>query len=194
MISKNTCFEGTSLHQIESLEPLCVKIGSRVWAARREKSPLVLKLQKDLILFLFCETVSHLIKVTLLLTSPMLNSNISDRPYFNLSIFKVENPSISLFFSSSVCIHLGYIGYLRTDISGFDQADHCFIACSIRNHSPSFHSGRILFYFTCLYICHLFILCRHYKAPSFHTVIRIHIISSPSHTCIFAPNMKSIGN
>jgi len=31
----------------------------------------------------------------------------------------IETPSLSLFFSSLVCIHLGY---LSTDISGIDQA------------------------------------------------------------------------
>jgi len=52
---------------------------------------------------------------------------------FNLSFPKeVENPSLSLLFSSLVCIHLGY---LLTDISGIDQ-------------DSSFHLAHILLSFT----------------------------------------------
>jgi hypothetical protein len=36
-ISKNSCIEGTSLRQTASVEPLRVKIGSRVWAVRVAK-------------------------------------------------------------------------------------------------------------------------------------------------------------
>jgi len=49
--------------------------------------------------------------------SPIINSRVSD---LSTSLFfKVINPSLSLFLSSFIYIHLGY---LRTDISGIDHA------------------------------------------------------------------------
>jgi hypothetical protein len=44
-ISKNTCLEGTSLRQNASFKPLCVKIGSRVWAVRVAKNKKTKKIK-----------------------------------------------------------------------------------------------------------------------------------------------------
>jgi len=57
--------------------------------------------------------------------------------------YEVENPSLSLFFSSLVCIHLGY---LRTAISGIDQASS-FHLTHIFYHSPSYHSRQFFMLF-----------------------------------------------
>jgi len=54
----------------------------------------------------------------------------------------VENPSLSLFFSSLVCIHLGY---LRIDISGID-------------HASSFHLKHISLSFTVISFTPIFML------------------------------------
>jgi len=60
---------------------------------------------------------------------------------FDLSFPKqVENPSLSLFLSSLACIHLGY---LRTDISGIDQASsfhltHISLSFTVISFTPIF--------------------------------------------------------
>jgi len=53
--------------------------------------------------------------------------------YINLSF--VENPSLSLFFSSLLCIRLGY---LRTDLSGIDQASSLHLAYISLSFTPIF--------------------------------------------------------
>jgi len=53
-----------------------------------------------------------------------------------------ENPSLSLFLSSLVCI---YLGYLRTDISGIDQASsfhltHISLSFTVLSFTPIFYA------------------------------------------------------
>jgi len=72
-------------------------------------SPLVLKLQTNLsiILLLFFSSLPSRYVAHYVTPSPILNSPVSD------------TSTLSLFISSLVCIHLDY---LRTDISGINQA------------------------------------------------------------------------
>jgi len=66
---------------------------------------------------------------------------------FNLSFrLEVENPSLSLFLSTLICIHLGYF---RTDISAVLTKLRLFISHTFRYHSPSYHSHQFLSYLTC---------------------------------------------
>jgi len=107
---------------------------------------------------------------------------------FNLSFpKKVETPSLSLFLSSLVCIHLEY---LRTDISGIDKVSS-FHLTHISYHSPLYHSRQFLFYLTCVYewvVINVFNFFRPYKSPPFHTVIRIHLISLSYHILVILPS------
>jgi len=82
-------------------------------------SHLVLKLQINLIiiLLLFCGTVSYLISFICCSSCHSINSSVSN--VLPLFFLKVENPSLSLFLSSLVSNHQGY---LRIDISVIDQA------------------------------------------------------------------------
>jgi len=98
--------------------------------------------------------------------SPILNLPVSDLSTYPF-LQKVKNLTLSLFLSSIVCIHLCY---LRTDISGIDQASlffsHTHFAIIYR---PFIHANFILFD-----LLNMFNFFRLYKSPPFHTVIRIH--------------------
>jgi len=95
-------------------------------------------------------------------------------------------PSLSLFISSLVCIHLGY---LRTDLSSINQAS-LFLLTLISLSFALFSFIFIYLYFilmVCVYelvVINLFNFFRHYKLPPFHTVIRIHLISSLYHILV----------
>jgi len=81
--------------------------------------------------------------------SPITNSPVSDlsiSPF--LKKLKTHLFHSSLFLSYLVCIHLGY---LRTDISGIDQASS-FISHTFRYYSPSYHSIQCLCYLTCKFL------------------------------------------
>jgi len=90
-------------------------------------------------------------------------------------------PSLSLFIFSLVCIQLGWhLLYWP-----------CFVVSSHTHftviHPHFIHANFI--YLTCFYeqvVINLFKFFRHYKWPPFHTAIRIHLISLPSHTLVFA--------
>jgi len=84
--------------------------------------------------------VAHLVTPSHVVTTP-----VSDLPT-SLFLKKVKNLSLSLFLSSLVCIHLGY---LRTDISGIDQASLLHLIHIPLSFSPSFYSCHFIFYFTC---------------------------------------------
>jgi len=103
--------------------------------------------------------------------SPILNSPVSD---LSTSLF-LKQFKTHLFHCSfpPVCIHLCY---LRTDISGIDQAS-LFHLILILISFTLISCMLILFYLTCVYD-YVVQLLRHYwpKSPPFHTVIRIHLI------------------
>jgi len=82
---------------------------------------------------------SHLRQVVYHVTPPISNLPV---PNLSTSLFlnKLKNPSLSLFLSSLVCIHLGY---LRTDISGIDQASsfhltHISLSFTVISFTPIF--------------------------------------------------------
>jgi len=90
--------------------------------------------------FLYCSSLStiHYAVSNGHQASPILNSPVS---YLNLSFpQEVENPSLSRFLSSLVCI---YLGDLRTDISGIDQASsfhltHVSLSFTVISFTPIF--------------------------------------------------------
>jgi len=77
------------------------------------------------------------------------------------------------------------IGYLRTDISGIDQAS--FFHLTFRRHSPSYHSRQLLL-FLLVSVINLFNFFRLFKSSPFHTVIRIHLISLSYHILFILPS------
>jgi len=105
-------------------------------------SPQVLKLQEDfsIILLPLVEQSAvwsrHFFTYIIILLPLVEQSAVWSRHFFTYIkltclwsckfSLNVKNPSISLFLSSIVCIHLDY---LRTDISGIDQL-RCFISYS----------------------------------------------------------------
>jgi len=95
----------------------------------------------------------------------------------------VKNP-VLMFFSSSICNHQGY---LRTDISGIDQASLVHLITSLTITLISFMP--IFIYFTCtsLYMNKKSLICSNLfrKSPPFHTVIRINLILLSSHILVF---------
>jgi len=96
-------------------------------------SPLVLKWQKDLsiILLLFYGTIFHLVYVSLFITSLLLFQTrlcLIFQPVFSLT-------SSKLFLPPLVCI---YLGYLRTDIAGIDQASSFHLTHISLSFTPIF--------------------------------------------------------
>jgi len=97
---------------------------------------------------------SHLRQVVHHITSsPILNSPVSD---LSTSLFlkEFENPSLSLFVSSLVCIHPGY---LRTDISGIDQASS-FHLTNISHASQSHYNYIVSIHNILSYMTHVLML------------------------------------
>jgi len=99
----------------------------------------------------------------IVLSHPSLSSQIflSFRSCFvQQSTIQVENLSLSVFLSSLVCIHLGYLR-----ISPVLTKLRFFISQTFHYYSPSFHSCQILFHLTCkcLWISS-YKLFQHFKA------------------------------
>jgi len=78
-----------------------------------------------------------------------LTCSAQERSKDYLSLFKRatdHNPSLSLFLFFLVCIHQGY---LRTDISGIDQASSFHFTHISLSFTVLYHSRQFLCYLTC---------------------------------------------